>query len=91
MTEEQSSLNPLRELPAKLYYAFEPLRRVEVLTGWAGYVLAGYGIHHGNTKQIVGGLALSALSGLYCAYKDGCFSQPPGASTPSGLETKLES
>jgi hypothetical protein len=88
--ENQDSLKPLKELQGNLYHAFSPLYRIEALTGFAGYGLIIDGAIKGNGKEVLAGLVVSTLSGLYGAYKDGCFSNKNESSKPSDLENLLE-
>jgi hypothetical protein len=88
--ENRDSLKPLKELPGNLYHAFSPLYRIEALTGLAGYGLIIDGAIKGNGKEVIAGLVVSTLSGLYGAYKDGCFFNRNEFLKPSDLENRLE-
>jgi hypothetical protein len=83
----KDSLKPLKELPSNLCYAFSPFYRIEALTGIAGYGIIIDGAIKGSSQEVLGGLVVSALSGLYGAYKDGCFSKNRN-SNDSNLESK---
>ncbi len=84
--ENKNKLNH-SEISTNLSYVFAPLKRAEYLTGFAGYGLIIDGITSGNTTEWITGLAISAISGAYGAYKDINSSKNP--TNNSDLEKKL--
>lgn len=73
--KKNNSLKALQEILSDIQVDIIPLCRVEYLTGFVGYGLIMHGAIKGNGKEIIIGIAVSALSGFYGAYKDGCFSR----------------
>jgi hypothetical protein len=88
--KHQNLSTSLKKIPNNLHQAFSPLYRIESLTGFAGYGIIIDGAIKNNGKEIIAGLIISGLSGLYGAYKDGCFSKINKSPKSSDLEDSLE-